>query len=263
MAKKKNKCVCPEGVPEWMVTFGDLMALLLVFFVLLLSMSTFDPVKVEEYFDIMRRTMGILEQSDEAIDNSDSKDGKQREINVQNIKKEMDDSKSDLKEAIKALNQAVLASQNSDSTIEQATFEDGKKEFIIDIPAGLLFGEGEYNIDSRKAKYFISKLSRIIRTMPAEINIEVTGHTDSGSFRRRSIPRDNWDLSALRSISVVKEMVKYKVNPAILKVSAHASYRSKGGEPAADRRVELRFYASDVQIDLLQNESFFDRLGGN
>ena len=262
MAKKKNKCVCPEGVPEWLVTFGDLMALLLVFFVLLLSMATFDSVKVEEYFNIMRRSMGILELNNEAIDNASKHSGHQMEINKENIKQEMDDSKANLQEAVKALNQAVLSS-NSTDTLEQATFEDGKKEFIINIPAGLLFGEGEYNIDSRKAKYFISKLSRIIRTMPADINIEAIGHTDSGNFKRRSIPRDNWDLSALRAISVVKEMIKYKVNPAILKVSSHASYRPKGGEVSADRRVELRFYASDAQVDLLQNESFFDRLGGN
>jgi len=261
MAKKAKPCECPEGVPEWLVTFGDLMALLLVFFVLLLSMATFDTVKVEEYFNVMRRTMGILDQTDSAIDNSAKHDGKQNEINKENIKKEMDDSKADLKDAIKALNKSVLAS-NATDTLEQATFEDGKKEFIIEIPAGLLFGDGEYNINSRQARYFISKLSRIIRTMPADINIEAIGHTDSSNFKRRTIPRDNWDLSALRAISVIKEMIKYKVNPAILKVSAHASYRPKGGEVAADRRVELRFFASDVQVDLLQQESFFDRLTG-
>lgn len=36
---KKHKCACPAGVPEWIVTFGDLMSLLLTFFVLLVSLS--------------------------------------------------------------------------------------------------------------------------------------------------------------------------------------------------------------------------------
>ncbi|MDP6985063.1 MAG: flagellar motor protein MotB, partial [Candidatus Latescibacteria bacterium] len=39
MAKKEKCPDCPE-MPAWLTTFGDLMALLLTFFVLLLSFST-------------------------------------------------------------------------------------------------------------------------------------------------------------------------------------------------------------------------------
>jgi chemotaxis protein MotB len=43
MAKKETEC--PAGAPLWMVTFSDLVTLLLTFFVLLLSMASMDPVK--------------------------------------------------------------------------------------------------------------------------------------------------------------------------------------------------------------------------
>ena len=48
MASARNKKPAPEGggAPKWMVTYGDLMSLLLTFFVLLLSFST---VKVEDF----------------------------------------------------------------------------------------------------------------------------------------------------------------------------------------------------------------------
>ena len=36
---------CPEGLPGWLATFGDLMSLLLTFFVLLLSFSSTEEVK--------------------------------------------------------------------------------------------------------------------------------------------------------------------------------------------------------------------------
>ena len=48
MSKKKKKA--PEGAPEWMVTFGDLMSLLLTFFVLLFSIS---EIKSEKIFDVV------------------------------------------------------------------------------------------------------------------------------------------------------------------------------------------------------------------
>ncbi len=46
MANKKCKCP-PEGAPDWVMTFGDLMSLLLAFFVLLLSLS---EIKKEDEF---------------------------------------------------------------------------------------------------------------------------------------------------------------------------------------------------------------------
>jgi len=45
MARQK-KCP-PPGAPEWMVTYGDMMGLLLCFFVMLYALSTIDPVKLE------------------------------------------------------------------------------------------------------------------------------------------------------------------------------------------------------------------------
>ena len=60
----KEKCPdCPKCLPGWLVQFGDLMSLLLCFFILLLSMATMDKKKVEEYFEIMRRSMGFLQGS--------------------------------------------------------------------------------------------------------------------------------------------------------------------------------------------------------
>jgi chemotaxis protein MotB len=46
MAREKKDCVEEEnsGAPEWMVTFSDCMTLLLTFFVLLLSFSSFSDV---------------------------------------------------------------------------------------------------------------------------------------------------------------------------------------------------------------------------
>jgi chemotaxis protein MotB len=51
MAKKK-KCKCPEGVPEWIVTFGDMMSLLLTFFILLAAFS--ELKKPREFQDLLQ-----------------------------------------------------------------------------------------------------------------------------------------------------------------------------------------------------------------
>ena len=55
MAREKKQIVeeAPAGAPDWMVTFSDCMTLLLTFFVLLLSFSSFD----EKVYNKMQKTM--------------------------------------------------------------------------------------------------------------------------------------------------------------------------------------------------------------
>ena len=69
----KNKCPeCPKCLPGWLVQFGDLMSLLLTFFILLLSMAVMDKQKVEEYFSIMKKAMGFIDASTDVETQSDA-----------------------------------------------------------------------------------------------------------------------------------------------------------------------------------------------
>ena len=222
MSKKNKNCPkcpdCPKCLPGWLAAFGDLMSLLLCFFVLLLSMSIFDKPKVEEYFDVMRKSLGILEQSAESIDAA-RKTGQQTE-SINDVEEEaiedseeVEEIKEELQEELASLNSSAMSA--STSKIDQAIFTDGEKEFVIEIPSSMLFSAGQYKLENQNGKVFINKLSKIIRTMTVKFSIEVIGHSDGADFSNTTIPRNNWDLSALRSISVLTELIKQKVDPSI------------------------------------------------
>ena len=252
----KNKCPeCETCLPGWLVQFGDLMSLLLTFFILLLSMAVMDKKKVEEYFEVMRKAMGFLD--------------KNTSIEEQTEKNSTDDSSSDSdedsentsEEASDEVAQLVAeVNSNSINESEEISIEKGKNEFTLDIPSTIMFDDGEYNLTNPAAKRFISKIARVIRTMPQTFNIEIIGHTDTNRIKNTTIPRDAWDISALRSISVVKELIKNRIDPSVLKVSAYGSYHPKSDNSADNRRVEMRFFAQENQNDILDEESFFDRL---
>ncbi len=250
-----KKCPeCPKCLPGWLVQFGDLMSLLLTFFILLLSMAIMDKKKVEEYFDIMRKAMGFLDQ------NSNVKE-QTKEYSEQESSSESDDTAADIETAAEEVSEMVKEvneSANDQSEIMEIT--KGKNEFTLDIPSTVLFEEGEYLLTNKAAKRFIAKIARVIRTMPQVFNIEIIGHTDRSPYQSDEIPRDNWDVSALRSISVVKELIRNRIDPAQLKVAAFGSYRPKSENAAENRRVEMRFFADDSQEDILEEENFFDRL---
>lgn len=254
----KDKCPeCEKCLPGWLVQFGDLMSLLLTFFILLLSMAVMDKKKVEEYFEVMRKAMGFLDKNTSVEEQTE----KNSTDDSSSDSDEESDSETTAEEAAEEVSELIdEVNSNSINESEEISIEQGKNEFTLDIPSTIMFDDGEYNLTNPAAKRFISKIARVIRTMPQTFNIEIIGHTDTNRIKNSTIPRDAWDISALRSISVVKELIKNRIDPSVLKVSAYGSYHPKSDNSADNRRVEMRFFAQDNQNDILDEESFFDRL---
>ena len=51
--------ICEEGAPGWVVTFGDMMSLLLTFFILLLSFATMDILRYIELAGTIKQGFGL------------------------------------------------------------------------------------------------------------------------------------------------------------------------------------------------------------
>ncbi|RLA74131.1 MAG: flagellar motor protein MotB [Epsilonproteobacteria bacterium] len=256
----KDKCPeCPKCLPGWLVQFGDLMSLLLCFFILLLSMATMDKKKVEEYFEIMRRSMGFLEGAadtaeaeSQTLSNthaSDSQSGGDEDA----MESESDQAAQEVEEIAKEFN------ETNDEEFEDIEVIKSSNEFSLDIPSSLMFDSGEYTINNPAAKRFIAKLARIIRTMPESMDIEVMGYAAT-NVENDEIPRDSWDVSALRAISVVKELIRNRIDPVQLKVSAYGSYHPKSDDAGDNRRVELKFVSAKSKNKVVAESNFFDRI---
>ena len=67
MAKKRKEEAPPPGSPAWMSTYGDMVTLLLCFFVLLFSMSTVDAAKFDALAVSLSQTFSIFTQGSTAI----------------------------------------------------------------------------------------------------------------------------------------------------------------------------------------------------
>ena len=60
MAEEEQECPpCPDGIPGWVMTFADLMSLLMCFFVLLLSFSEMDALKFKRLAGELRNAFGV------------------------------------------------------------------------------------------------------------------------------------------------------------------------------------------------------------
>ncbi len=254
MAKKQKCPDCPKCLPGWLAAFGDLMSLLLCFFVLLLSMSTMDAKKVQEAAGSLQGAMSVL-------DGQDSTDEKIRQLQVATpIQSDVQTAKQ-----VKSMKQTIIETNEmiKSATGNEITLEDSEEGFLIRLPANILFEKGKAKIINDDAYLFLKRIALIIDKLPKDININVIGHTDATPIKS-SIYKDNWELSTARAISVVKELIKDGVNPKFLTACGRAGYDPIASNNTLEgrrknRRVELYFFSTNNKNKKDVKKSILDK----
>ncbi len=253
----KQKCPdCPKCMPGWLAAFGDLMSLLLCFFVLLLSMSSMDAKKIEEAIGSLAGALSVLEGG------TKSEISKEQHQEASPMEAEEETSNrvltTQLKQAIIEINQMLKASGGPEIQLEDA--EDG---FIIRLPDGLLFKPGSAEIQNADAILFLKRIALVIKKLPPNLHINAIGHTDDAPPESSSPYKDNWELSTARAVSVVKELIKSKIEPKKMSASGKAEFDpiTSNTTPtgrAKNRRVELRFFSIDSTTKEKARQSVLD-----
>ena len=237
----KKKCPeCEKCLPAWLAAFGDLMSLLLCFFVLLLSMSSMDAKKVSEAIGSLAGAMSVLEG------------GTKTEISKQRIQESTPIEAQD--ETSEQVNKIAAAVGDANEMMEKGhgpsiTVEEAQDGFVIQLPSALLFKPGSAKIESDDALLFLKRIALIVDQLPNNIEVSVQGHTDNVSPADDSPYKNNWELSSARAISVLQELELDGVSPERMHAAGFSMYRplatnaTKKGR-ARNRRVELHFIGS-------------------
>ncbi|MBE0491050.1 MAG: flagellar motor protein MotB [Sulfurospirillum sp.] len=254
----KQKCPdCPKCLPAWLAAFGDLMSLLLCFFVLLLSMSTMDAKKVQEAIGSLAGALSVLEGGTKT---EISRERQQQATPIES-KEETANRVKTMSKSIIEINEMLKTSGSPEITLEEA--EDG---FIIRLPDGLLFESGSAVIKNEDALLFLKRISMIVNKLPEDLHVNATGHTDDIMPDQTSPYKDNWDLSTARAVSVIKELIKNQIEPKKIRASGRAEFEplTSNATPegrARNRRVELHFFSLDGDKKEQAQQSVLDSVG--
>ena len=135
----------------------------------------------------------------------DLKKREQRLKEVEDILRKRDEASNQLKEK---LEQALLGFSKNGLTVEM---KNGK--VYVSLMDKLLFPSGSIIIDE-KGKQALAQLAKVLKEQP-EIIIAVEGHTDSQKITNLGQIKDNWDLSVLRSTSVVRYLTETEKVPGV------------------------------------------------
>ncbi|UCF66060.1 MAG: OmpA family protein [Acidobacteriota bacterium] len=214
------------GVPAWVVTFGDMMSLLLCFFVLLLSFSTMESERFKVIAGYIRQAFGVqIEQQYTEIPAGDTVVSV--EFNPPSYK-------------IESVFERVLdlmRTHRLDRVVE-ADLEDLGVRIRMD--GSLMFAPASATIESDFLQ-FLDGIAAIIEETGMTAVVE--GHSDNMPISSPVFP-SNWELSAARAASVVRYLESCGLPGHRLTAVGHADTRpiAENTTPEGrqrNRRVEI------------------------
>jgi len=186
-----------------MATLGDLMSLLLTFFVLMLSFANMDKQLFLEAMGSIQDALGFKieepghfrSQSNNMVEMADQKTTPF--IDVMNMPTDYPQTSTE-QEMMKQVDQSI-AENNLARIIEAESSERG---IIVRVKGHALFEPGS-DVLLPESFVFLDEIVRLTEEFPYDLSIE--GHTDASPIRTPRFP-NNWHLSAARAIAVLEYM---------------------------------------------------------
>lgn len=224
----------------WMVTFSDLVMLLLTFFVLLLTMSSLDQKAAKELISHLKNSTGVLEFTGlteigslasfmENINNS------QKDIMIDH-----ETLSSMCQPTFDAVRQALGSEERMRNPLEISQDERGVS---LSFHENIFFKSGMETI-SKESYALLDTIASAVADSPNDILI--MGHTDKTPVKQGRY-RSNLELSAYRGLAVLDYFINAKkLDADRFSVGGYGALRpfkpnnSLIGDPA-NRRVEIIF----------------------
>jgi len=235
--------------PGWLATYGDMMTLLLCFFVLLFAMSETQMYAFTQVVDSLKAAIG-KQQIPEAgtreglvMINRDSKMSKPDAVDELGglVVKELDAITSEVQEFIM-----------KNSLEGQVKVNEDERGAVITISDMVLFatGKAEFN---EAGKELLLQISDMLRQF--DYHVKVEGHTDSEPINSERF-KSNWELSTSRASAIVRFFIENRLPPNQLSAEGFAEFRPVNTNEtevgrAQNRRVEIVYERSKVRRKLL------------
>jgi chemotaxis protein MotB len=220
------------GMMRWLLTYADMITLLLALFIILFSISTINKVKLQR----LVHDLGGGFNSQDAINNPP---------NGQTTSATKDDL-----QAMQAQLQSYIQNQSLQKSVQTKITRDGKKrELVITLLSDKqLFDSGKADL-----KPFTKKiLDEVYRQLKPRLNeVRVEGNTDNVPISNDQFP-SNWELSSARATGVARYFVEDDgLAPRRISALGYGEYRPRvandtDAHRAQNRRVDVVILDTDA-----------------
>ncbi len=237
-------------VPPWVITFADMVTLLMVFFILLFAIGTVEQDKWRQIKESLREALGA-----DAIEELGTRQGLdviQTQVDEQTVhavdevgamvNREMEDIISEVEE--------FVFKNKLSGEVRVSSDERGAVITISDV---VVFPPGSADMTSRGRKT-LRQVFDVLKQF--NYNVKVEGHTDNTPIHTLRYP-SNWELSASRAAEVAHMLIDDGYPPERLSVEGFAEFRpivpnTSAQNRSRNRRIEVVYQRGSIRKRMIQ-----------
>ena len=270
--RKKNKKSEEEELDAdaWMITFSDLLTLMMTFFVMLLTMSAVNPGEVKEAFGMFdsiyyeegadgepqqtSKSHGLFDAKGFSPD-KDAKQGGFVDLPFKYVSARTIAKDAEKLDALFAQLTHDVETKFTDFSEEEANelknivVANKPEGIIVYLPNSLFFKTGEPEINPHSVG-ILKLLGNWIQKTPYTIKIE--GHSDNTKIKS-TVFSSNWELSVTRATNIMRYFIENKiiVNPRRISAFGYSEFQPLVPNDSIEnlkknRRIEVVFKKTKV-----------------
>ncbi|MCK4540623.1 MAG: flagellar motor protein MotB [Spirochaetales bacterium] len=232
-SRRKKKCP-PEGAAEWMLTYGDMVTLLLCFFVMLFSAAEIDGSELKLILAAFSG-LGIYEGGNTLTT------GRLAELgNVIETLPSMEKGRA----LDKARKLAVSMFQPEIKT-RMVDIKEDERGLVISLSADSFFRPASAEVNIEETRELLQRLTMLLNSEELSgRKFRIEGHTDSAPTDPDGPFPSNWELSNARTTNVLRYLIRYGADEQQFQVAgfAHTVPKASNESPegrAINRRVDV------------------------
>ncbi|MBQ0051570.1 MAG: flagellar motor protein MotB [Treponema sp.] len=238
MAKKEKKE--PEKPSTaWQGTYGDMITLMLCFFVMLYDPSEIDLTQLSQI-------QSSLSIPTEAVESPATSGGQSlitgRLADLGNILSSM--PAVELGKSLSIAKKKAVSLFAPEVNSAKITLSSDERGLVISLASDAFFEQGSAELNIDETRDILLKLSKFFQDSDLKNRrFRIEGHTDSTPYAGELYP-SNWELSAARAVNVLHYLADFGVNEKQFSIAGYADTRpmfsndTKEGQ-AYNRRVDV------------------------
>lgn len=234
------------GMMRWLITYADLITLLLAFFIVLYAMNRTEQVK----FSLVAQALAQEFDSQSIVGQGIGPSVITQQSGTQTARASQKELQS-----LSHLETALQRGVDKAGLSQQVSVTSNDRGVELSLDASTLFASASARL-SPAAQHLLVALGPALAAVPNDI--EVIGYTDSTPIHTALYP-SNWQLSAMRAANVVYVLSRIPhINPARLSLAGFGQYHPVASNLTAagrarNRRVNILILRSDVATVAIGN----------